>query len=487
MSSDEEGFSRLKGELNLNFEFHSIEKKIVDLIKQCISADKQREESNQHESFIAKLVMNNNEGELRFVKNDSFREIPIFSLNIRAGNDTAVKDFLASEVIRLKAENRKLSEAKETNEDALTRKLLKTEQELEVLREKNGDLVNHYERQINATKMDYQNTITSLKEKHIREMQDLTSDHLRQKRQLEDNLQAQIKELRSKNNELIEQNKQISETKSEIESNYRVLNQSQLKDTDQHQFQITALNQKVKDKEELISSLQRSLDEAKLNCRDLEKRIASHDYDIKSREETYVDLERKIKKANEIIIKFDAELKAKRLKATELRKRAIEFEHISKKLEDKIAKLEHKTKSLKEKHAQQLKTIHQQIEYKQQDIEESQKMIKRLEDQKDSLTNENTRLNQVVRELLSKQDKDPTPKYTPTFTSVMPTGTATSRPTYTPYSSTLSTPTPPISSTFAPSVPISSRKATPPEPEIANNTRRILPPDTDKLAYTKFS
>jgi myosin heavy subunit len=480
---DEEGFSRLKNELNLNFEFHSIEKKIVDLIRQCIAADKQHEELQHYESFIVKLILNNSEGELRFVKNDSFREIPIFSLNIRAGNDPAVKEFLSNEVIRLKIENKQLSQSKNTNEDTLTRKLSNITQEYEVLRERNIEMKSHYEKEINSLRIEHQNVITNLKEKHIREQQETNTEYIRQRKQLEESFQQQNRELRDRNNELTEQNRILSDTKCEIEGNYRMLNQTQIKDMDQHQYKITALNQKVKDKEELIDSVQKALEDSKNMCRDLEKKIASHDYEIKNKDTSYLEREKQLKKANEIILKFDSDLKLKRQKNSDLRRRLQEAEKVANKLHQKL-------KNNKEEYVHSIQKLSQQLESKHLTLDGMQDKLKIYEDEKERLTAEKNRLNQVINELFERKDALTSSNVNATKTPVFSSGTTSttssaissnipqSRPGMFGQYSSLAT-QPPIAATFARKTNI--------EPNISTRSKAVLSTDVEKLTYTPYS
>jgi spindle assembly abnormal protein 6 len=413
VSIDEEGFSKLKKELNLNFDYHSVESKLIHLIEQCNAAEREIAASSSHtasafEKYQLKLILpstNSAEGELRFVKNDSFREIPIFTLQVRPGNDRAIKQFLADEVMRLKSENQKLSQNSSHTEQILRQRLGKSEAELESLRSKLSDITTSYERQLNDLKLENQNMVSKLKESSLIEKENLYRQHTQEKLSLEEKYSKQVQELRERCDLLANENKVLMDRKCELESENRHLSNSQIKDKDQSQMQILSFKEKIIDKEKMLEQTQAALDEAKVRCHDLEKQVSTHEHDMQRQQEKYEVQAELLRKANEIVVKLDAKIQLNKQESKEQKRKLIHSEQTIRKLNNKLVKLEHKLLNQNDKYQEKLKELKEEIEYKEQEKEQLKEKIERFQEQNKLFQEENNRLQRVLSDLIQKEEK----------------------------------------------------------------------------------
>ena len=158
-----------------------------------------------------------------------------------------------------------------------------------------------------------------------------------------------------------------------------------MKDLDSNQLQIVSLNQKVKDKEDIVQQLQVSLDDTKDRCRVLEKTNSSYEYEIQKVKDKYEEQSRQLQKANEIIVKLDSTIRLNKQQFKEYKTRVSEKEQQAKKLAEKIGKLESKLRATKEKYSHQLNEVSQLNSEHENHIEQLNQQIEQLEKQKNDL------------------------------------------------------------------------------------------------------
>ncbi len=355
------------------------------------------------ENFVVKLILsgNSSEAEVRFVKNDTFREIPMFSLNVRPGNDRSIKQFLANEISRLKSENAQFYNSNNMLSEDNKRK----GEELQKLTEKINEMKLIYQNRFNEMKNEHTNALSELNYNISKEKESIFKDSEVQRRVIEEEYKKQIKELNQKIDELTVENKQLREKNLSLENENHTLSQSQIQDLDKNQLQVLTLTQKVKDKEDMIQQLQTSLDDTKDRCRDLEKMTSSFEYEIQKVKDKYEEQSRQLQKANEIIVKLDATMRMNKQQFKEYKGKLIEREQVSKKLNDKISKLEAKLRSSKEKYMQQLNELSQVNSEQESHIEQLNQQIEQLEQQKTNLNSEQMRLQKAMYEMVKKSEQ----------------------------------------------------------------------------------
>ncbi len=159
----EEEFSNLKRTLQLNCEFNKFHEEIVGLFEDVIRKENQR--------LLITFELKGNDGFLRVVENNQFRQLVHLELVFHVANDTTVKEYLASELKKLRQKHSKLDNQFKITEDSLARKLEKSETELRMVSEKLNEIGQQYEKQITTLKMQYNNEISTLREKNTNNQQ----------------------------------------------------------------------------------------------------------------------------------------------------------------------------------------------------------------------------------------------------------------------------------------------------------------------------
>ena len=96
----EEDFAQVKLDQRLLIDFAAFPGKLVELLEHCREASKQ-----ESARFIATLVATNGGGMFSVVETNNFRQLYHISLQLRAGNDVAIKRYLAAKLKDFKARN----------------------------------------------------------------------------------------------------------------------------------------------------------------------------------------------------------------------------------------------------------------------------------------------------------------------------------------------------------------------------------------------
>lgn len=97
MNLSEEDYPPLKNELRLNVDFNNFPKQLIDLVERCIKSHKQ-----EKPDFSMIFDIQGSTGIFRIVEYTTFKELLYMNLKFIAGNDTAIKEYLAQEIRTLR-------------------------------------------------------------------------------------------------------------------------------------------------------------------------------------------------------------------------------------------------------------------------------------------------------------------------------------------------------------------------------------------------
>eukprot|EP01052_Picozoa_sp_SAG31_P051489 SAG31_NODE_12243_length_956_cov_1.180863_1_plen_193_part_01 len=113
----EEDFAQLKLEQRLLIDFAAFPGKLVELLEHCCEADRQ-----DSARFLATLVCAGGEGVFSVVETNNFRQLYHISLQLRAGNDVAIKRYLAAKLKDFKTRSCELAADLATTQELLREK-----------------------------------------------------------------------------------------------------------------------------------------------------------------------------------------------------------------------------------------------------------------------------------------------------------------------------------------------------------------------------
>jgi len=102
----EHDFHLLKRDQSLLVEFNVFPTKLIELVEQCFAAESQAQESG-FQSYMPKLDLAT--GVLSVVETNMFKQLTHISLQLRPGNDAAIKAYLASRLSLTLAMNRRMT------------------------------------------------------------------------------------------------------------------------------------------------------------------------------------------------------------------------------------------------------------------------------------------------------------------------------------------------------------------------------------------
>jgi uncharacterized protein (DUF3084 family) len=140
---------------------------------------------------------------------------------MKAGNDASVKEYLANQMkyykvskifakLTFKEKSARVEQHLAFTESDLTCKLTKTSTELNTLKEERKRIEIYHEQQLNDLKNNYSRDSVQLKEEHVRQLRSLQEKYGDEKSLLENNSHSDLKELRSRIDDFMGQNRTLT-------------------------------------------------------------------------------------------------------------------------------------------------------------------------------------------------------------------------------------------------------------------------------------
>ncbi|RKP21144.1 hypothetical protein ROZALSC1DRAFT_27429 [Rozella allomycis CSF55] len=400
----EEDFYMLKEEQTLLVDFNQFPLKVTELIESVIASQFVQQDGNI--------------SHLNIIETNSFKHITHLSLKLVQGNDTAIKNYLASLTKFYKEQSKTVSSQLNMTQSSLSEQLKFTQGQNESLRKELESVKSELSNSVNQLKIFHGEEINKEREKSLRALQDvqnrLESDKkLMQERwdlqcgKLEEinqtlytakiTLESANGEMKSKLDFLTSEN---SHFKTEVEK-LRISNKEldlckfeQEKEINQLKIKIAALQQQIDDKKEVFDKTQQLYDQSLLQKKSLEENISRQREQIKLYEENIKVAHDEIRKANEIIQKLQTECRNSKAKSKAKSTSIQQNEKLLEEKEKTIKKLEESISTFKNT-IEEKETI---ISKKENEIEN---LLKKLEENKNIIgTNEH------VIEWLHKQLND---------------------------------------------------------------------------------
>ncbi|KAJ1569914.1 hypothetical protein HK096_010268 [Nowakowskiella sp. JEL0078] len=181
----EDEFHTLRSEQNLLFPV-----KFVELVEECIDC-----QYDDHPKFLTQLITDSTSRNAVFniVETNTFKHITHLSLNFNAGNDTSVKQYLAG-----LSENQLLKQNLEITNSSMSDKLHEAESTISDLKMKLDHLKSLNAEQISNLQLRHAEDFSKEKEKNIRENETNLRHFEREKLEMENRYEDQIKAVTQK-------------------------------------------------------------------------------------------------------------------------------------------------------------------------------------------------------------------------------------------------------------------------------------------------
>ncbi|CAM6070100.1 unnamed protein product [Sphagnum tenellum] len=279
---NEDDFQSLKVEQCILVDFATFPYKFIELLEQCIASA-----SNDSSRFLAVLHIRTGDSTFTVVETNQFKHLSHLSLVFRQGNDSVIKQFLAGRLAEYKSINGDLHEKLRRTLHSLERAL----RDVNNLSSELGELKENHCRIVSELKAEYTLELAHEKEKVLQETIELKDQHERDRAEFESHCQQQVNHHRERANELDKQVRSLLDSKYKLESRILELNtkltstekgleeksqdyeqlkmENQSLDSDKHDtakqlnlhlMHLSALEQEVSNKSELLSSLKVQLD-----------------------------------------------------------------------------------------------------------------------------------------------------------------------------------------------------------------------------------
>jgi len=175
----EQDFHLLKRDQSLLVEFNVSPTKLIELVELCFAAESQAHE-NAPQSYMPKLDLST--GILSVVETNMFKQLTHISLQLRPGNDAAIKAYLASRLMLSLTVNRRLNRDLEGVQETLT-----------TVESERGEMAS--ELQEIRTHKDVEEK--SLKSKHTQEVSQLQMTMMSNMEQMREKYEGQLEAARS--------------------------------------------------------------------------------------------------------------------------------------------------------------------------------------------------------------------------------------------------------------------------------------------------
>ncbi|KAL3692593.1 hypothetical protein R1sor_006244 [Riccia sorocarpa] len=279
---NEDDFQTLKVEQCILVDFATFPYKFIELLEQCIASG-----CNDSPRFLAMLNVRTGDSTFSIVETNQFKHLSHLSLTFRQGNDTVIKSYLAARLAEYKAINHDLH-------DKLRRTLLSLEKALRDVDELSSELADLKEKQnrsVSELKAEYTLEIAHEKEKVMQETAELKERLERERADLEARLRQQADVQHERAAELDKQVRTLLDTKYKLDTKVTELRtkfvglekdldekqqecerlrkenrnldaekHENAKQLNRHLIRLSALEQEVQDKGDLLSNLTMQLD-----------------------------------------------------------------------------------------------------------------------------------------------------------------------------------------------------------------------------------
>eukprot|EP00899_Mesostigma_viride_P012145 jgi/Mesvir1/20931/Mv08002-RA.1 len=323
MEVNEDDFLNLKAEQSILVDFSTFPSKMVELLELCIES---AQEINPR--FVAVLSLRHGESTFSIIETNHFKQLCHISLLFRPGNDSAIKQYLASRVLDALAAitelKTRLTSANESI-DGLSEENEKQRSELSQLREQNTSL-------LMETRAEHALQLSRTKEEAMAQLAQATSRLEQARAEAEAKLEERNAGLVASNAKLDEQVRSLTDCKYSLEMKVAELGAKlrgseadasalraecqKLRDDNlgldgkhhevgkslhQHLIRLSALEQEVKDKDGLIANLTAQAEAASSHRGALEAALQETRSALMREEERVALSAAEIKKGNQII------------------------------------------------------------------------------------------------------------------------------------------------------------------------------------------
>ncbi|GAQ88756.1 ER-Golgi vesicle-tethering protein/Myosin class II heavy chain [Klebsormidium nitens] len=332
----EEDFQSLKVEQCILVDFATFPSKFIELLEKCVEARVQASPR-----FVAILRLRGGDSSVSIVETNQFKHLSHISLNFRPGNDAAVKQYLAGRLAEFKAANHDYHE-----------KLTRALHMLDTAQKDNSRLASEVSklkdsntRYVSELKGEQALAVTAEKEKALQDLTSLKDRLERERLETEARYRAQNDKLQERNTDLDKQVRSLLDTKYALETRLAELNgklnavdddlQQMQKECEKlradnkaldgekheaekvlnrHLIRLSALEQQVHDKEELLSKVSQQLESEQSHRAAVEQSWKESQAAAARAEERVTASAAEINKGNQIIEKLQTELRASRSK-----------------------------------------------------------------------------------------------------------------------------------------------------------------------------
>jgi len=398
----ENDFHHLKREQALLVEFSVFPQKFIELIELCLNSNVISSDTNVSQ-FLGK--MDTSTGVFSIVEANMFKQLTHISLNLRQGNDAAIKTYLASRFFLISSISRKQQQKIDQMQDQLTAELTLRRDMANELQE----LRTHRDQDINTIETSHSTQIAQIQMQNLEQLEqvrqrfDAQMDAMRicletDQRELlttKTNSEQEIARLNSSNTTLEykvkdlshhlalaeeerdkyqHENQEYSTVRKSLEESNTVLE----RDLTRAQTKIEGLTEQLSDKDEIIAksvALQKASEEAKDN---MEEKLQTYITNNEILQEKLRLTAAEITKGNQVIARLQADgkqLKEKTKMKSEVIRRQ---ENLVTELRGKITDLESKLSASGDNISSQklhMTSLQRQLDDANERINESTKLI----------------------------------------------------------------------------------------------------------------
>ncbi|CAL8088342.1 unnamed protein product [Calicophoron daubneyi] len=418
----ESDFDSIKRQQGLLVDFSGFGQKVVDLLELCL-----KEEVESNPKYTLKFSSSNESGVgvLRIVEATNFKYLTHLSLNLRAGDDEALKSYLVNQLKQLRvktgSEINELKASLYATADSLSnseKALSSLKREFETFKSENclrsENLKNSHEKavleltqKLEKAKDDYEKQISEERKRSQEKLEKVTADFeasLLCLRQENEGFRVERSQLQSRINQLTSQtetqNYQNTTLKKELSSARTQIttaeekNQVQVDTINKMELRIGSLVAELSTKDNLISKTQEMLVTEQEQKSRYQEEVQRQSRQVEKLEMGVKKHCEEISKANEIIKRLQSEVKSHHTKAKLRGQVAAEQERLLSSKESDLSVAQSEVQRLRtelESSQAMVTTLEEQLKRASEQLSEAQKTIK---------TNENiiTWLNRQISE-----------------------------------------------------------------------------------------
>ena len=266
MQCGENDFLNLKNEQNLTIDFFKFPNVFVNLIEKCIQRDTL--DSNEFAAHLHILVTG--DAQFKIVQTNLYKQLSHLNLTLKAGNDEAIKKYLAIKLKEFKEESLTLKQRLDSKEEILKVELLNNEnllKEINKIKEEKNSM-------IQAMKIEEQRKLTDQKETIFSENSRIIKELNEEKKILSAKLECQNSEYTEKVQGLLETNNKLNEEKHKLEALVRdnsLKIESSNHTHEMQQNELEKLRSNSKEQEKFKFELEKKLTEITLNYQSLQR------------------------------------------------------------------------------------------------------------------------------------------------------------------------------------------------------------------------